>query len=146
MQTLGLGSQLVDQMTKPPRFLLSIIPGVQDFEIARRFAERKVLIQWIPRFPIPIKKSVASYYVDSPLVDAIVLVEMLRKFNYPDKKMFDEETDPDNHIAQYHQRMFIAGILRVMGETCICKGFGSSLIGITLQWYTNLPNNSIPFA
>ena len=25
----------------------------------------------------------------------------------------------------------------------MCKGFGSSLIGPALQWYTNLPNNSI---
>lgn len=28
-------------------------------------------------------------------------------------------------------------------ETCICKSFGSSLVRPALQWYTDLPNNSI---
>ena len=39
--------------------------------------------------------------------------------------------------------MFTTAIPRDLREACMCKGFGSSLIGPALQWYTNLPNNSI---
>ncbi|XP_057811605.1 uncharacterized protein LOC131025838 [Salvia miltiorrhiza] len=39
--------------------------------------------------------------------------------------------------------MFTVAIPRDMREACMCKGFDSSLIGPALQWYTNLPNNSI---
>ncbi|OVA11543.1 hypothetical protein BVC80_5069g1 [Macleaya cordata] len=58
-------------------------------------------------------------------------------------KLYDGTTDPDDHIAQYKQRMFTAAIPRDLREVCMCKGFGSSLIGPALQWYTNLTNNSI---
>jgi len=34
-------------------------------------------------------------------------------------------------------------IPRDLRKACMCKGFGSSLIRLALQWYTNLPNNSI---
>ena len=39
--------------------------------------------------------------------------------------------------------MFTAAILREQHKACMCKSFGSSLQGPTLQWYTNLANNSI---
>ncbi|XP_062118902.1 uncharacterized protein LOC133832597 [Humulus lupulus] len=91
----------------------------------------------------PIKKSAACYYTDSPFVDDIAMVEMSRKFSFPHMKIFDGTSNPDDHIAQHRQRMFTVAIPRDMREACMCKGFGSSLIGPALQWYTNLPNNSI---
>ncbi|KAL5550200.1 hypothetical protein UlMin_000376 [Ulmus minor] len=39
--------------------------------------------------------------------------------------------------------MFTTVIPRDLREACMCKCFGSSLIGPALQWFTNLPNNSI---
>ncbi|KAL5553151.1 hypothetical protein UlMin_040552 [Ulmus minor] len=39
--------------------------------------------------------------------------------------------------------MFTTVIPRDLREAWMCKGFGSSLNGPALQWYTNLPNNSI---
>ncbi|KAL5542642.1 hypothetical protein UlMin_010352 [Ulmus minor] len=39
--------------------------------------------------------------------------------------------------------MFTTAIPRDLRKACMCKGFGSSLIGPALQWYTNFPNNSI---
>ncbi|XP_031260630.1 uncharacterized protein LOC116118808 [Pistacia vera] len=39
--------------------------------------------------------------------------------------------------------MFTVSIPRALKEACMCKSFGSSLFGPTLQWYTNLPNGSI---
>ena len=68
---------------------------------------------------------------------------MPRKFNFPNMKLYDGTTAPDDHIAQYKQRMFTTAIPRELKEACMCKGFGSSLIGPALQWYTNLSNNSI---
>ena len=68
---------------------------------------------------------------------------MPQKFSFPNMKLYGRTTDPDDHIAQYKQQMFTTTILRDLREACICKGFRSSLIGPTLQWYTNLPNNLI---
>ncbi|XP_057811678.1 uncharacterized protein LOC131025917 [Salvia miltiorrhiza] len=103
----------------------------------------EALIQRIPGVPAPIYKSSENCYADSPFVDEIALVEMPVKFNFPSMQMFDGTTDPTDHIAQYKQRMFIAAIPRELRQAYICKGFGSSLIGPALQWYTNLPNYSI---
>ena len=103
----------------------------------------ETLIQRILGVPAPIKKSIANNFADSSFVDAITLVEMPRKFNFPNMKQFKGTTDPDDHIAQYKQCMFIVAIPRDLREACMCKAFGSSLSGLTLQWYTNLTNNYI---
>ncbi|OVA14896.1 hypothetical protein BVC80_8953g11 [Macleaya cordata] len=117
--------------------------GMHDRNIALRLAQMEALISRIPGVPAPIKKSLPSSYADSPFVDDIAPVEMPRKFSLPNMKLYDGTTDPDDHIAQYKQRMFTAAIPRDLREACMCKGFGSSLMGPTLQWYTNLHNNSI---
>ncbi|KAL5739405.1 hypothetical protein ACOSQ2_028585 [Xanthoceras sorbifolium] len=83
--------------------------------------------------PTFIKKSFLNSFADSSFVDAIALVEMPWKFNFPHVKHYNGTTDPDDHIAQY----------RSVREACMCKAFGSSLVGPALQWYTNLLNNSI---
>ena len=93
--------------------------------------------------PAPIKKSSVNLYVDSLFIDNIALVEMPQKFSFPNMNLYDGTTDPDDHIAQYKQRMSTTTIPRDLREACVCKGFGSNLIGPALQWYTNLPNNSI---
>ena len=68
---------------------------------------------------------------------------MPRKFALPNMKPYNGNTDPTDHIASYKQRMFTAAIARDLWEACMCKSFESSLIGLALQWFTNLPNNSI---
>ena len=93
--------------------------------------------------PTLIKKSFVNSYADSPFTDNIALVEMPQKFSFPNIKLYEGTTYSDDHIAQYKQRMFTTAILRDLREVCMCKGFGSSLIGPALQWYTNLPDNSI---
>lgn len=57
--------------------------------------------------------------------------------------MLDGTSDPDNHVAQYKQRMLTVAIQKEQREAALCKGFGSTLTGPTLQWYINLPNGSI---
>lgn len=56
-------------------------------------------------------------------------------------RFFDGTLDLDDHIALYKQRMFDVSIPRAQREECMCKGFGSSLAGTSLQWYTSLPNS-----
>ena len=87
----------------------------------------EALIQKISAVPAPIKRSNANSFTDSPFVDAIVLVEMPKKFSFPNMKQYEGTTDSDDHIAQYKQRMFTAAIPRDLREVCMCKAFGSSL-------------------
>ncbi|XP_023743491.2 uncharacterized protein LOC111891665 [Lactuca sativa] len=58
-------------------------------------------------------------------------------------KLYDGTTDPEEHIAQYRERMEIIPIPGHLKEACICKGFGSTLIGASLKWLLNVPPNSI---
>ncbi|KAL5564706.1 hypothetical protein UlMin_027870 [Ulmus minor] len=81
----------------------------------------EALIQKIPGVPAPIKKSLPHSYADSPFVDSIALVEMPRKFSFPNMKIYDGTTDPTDHIASYKQRMFTAAIPREQREACMCK-------------------------
>ena len=68
---------------------------------------------------------------------------MPKKFSFPNIKLYEGTTDPAYHIASYKQCLFIVAIPWELCEACMCKSFGSSLMGPTLQWYTNLPKNSI---
>ena len=79
--------------------------GTQDPEILKKFIEIEALIQQILGVPTPIKKSAPSCYADSLFVDEIALVEMPQKFSFPNMKLYNGTSDPDDHIAQYHQRM-----------------------------------------
>ena len=93
----------------------------------------------------PLKKSLPHNYADSPFVDSIALVEMPKNFTFPNMKLYNSTTNPNNHIASYKQMMFTAAIPHNLRESCICKGFEFSLVGPTLKLYTYLQNNSISF-
>ena len=79
--------------------------------VAKRFSATEALIQKIPGVPTPIKKSLPHSYADSPFVDSIALIEMPRKFYFPNMKMYDGTTNPTDHIAAYKHRMFTVAIL-----------------------------------
>ena len=74
-----------------------------DLEIVHRFTEIEALIQRIPGVPTPIKRSTANSFSNSPFVDEIALMEMSKKFNFPNMKQYDRTTDPDDHITHYKQ-------------------------------------------
>ncbi|KAH6787972.1 hypothetical protein C2S52_007524 [Perilla frutescens var. hirtella] len=112
-------------------------------ELEQRLAGIEAMITRIPGVPLPIRKAAPNSFADSPFVDEIGLTEMPSKFTLPSMKLFNGTSDPDDHIAQYKQKMFIAAIPKYLREACMCKGFGSSLSGAALQWFTNLPNASI---
>jgi len=71
------------------------------------------------------------------------LIEMPRKFSFRSIKAYDNTTDPDDHVAQYRQRMLAVALRKGSREVTLCKGFGSTLTGPALQWYINLPSRSI---
>ena len=68
---------------------------------------------------------------------------MPKKFSFPSIKAYDSTTDPDDHVAQYRQRMLAVALPKESHEATMCKGFGSTLAGPALQWYINLPSRSI---
>ena len=69
--------------------------------MAKRFVEMEAMIQRIPGVLIPIKKSLAHSYVDSPFVDSIALIKMPKKFSFSNMKIYDDTTNPMDHIASY---------------------------------------------
>ena len=58
-------------------------------------------------------------------------------------KLYDGTTDPEEHVAQYRERMETNHIPPHLKEACLCKGFGSTLTGAALKWLLNVPPYSI---
>ena len=128
--------QSSENIAQPNAISILLPSNTHEVELQRRLNEMEKLIRRIHGIPTPIKKSFVDSYADSPFTDNIALVEMPYKFSFPNMKLYNRTSDPDNHIAQYKQHMFTTAIPRDIREACICKGFGSSLIGLALPWYT----------
>ncbi|XP_056847442.1 uncharacterized protein LOC130498105 [Raphanus sativus] len=111
--------------------------------VSERFGTIQPMVERLPGVAPPIRRSNQGSYSDTPFVEEIALVDMLRKFSFPSIKMYEGTGDPDNHIAQYKQHMLAVAIPRDAREATMCKGFGSTLTGPALQWYINLPTKSI---
>ncbi|XP_038716428.1 uncharacterized protein LOC120009794 [Tripterygium wilfordii] len=58
-------------------------------------------------------------------------------------KLYNGTDDPEDYVAHYKLKMGAIAIPYRMHETCMCKGFGSTLTGPAFLWYINLPNGSI---
>ncbi|XP_013617532.1 PREDICTED: uncharacterized protein LOC106324054 [Brassica oleracea var. oleracea] len=110
---------------------------------SKRFDALQSMVERLPGVAPPIRRSNPDSYADTPFVEAIALVEMPRMFSFPSIKMYDGTGDPDDHIAQYKQRMLAVALPKESREATMCKGFGSTLIGPSLQWFINLPTRSI---
>uniref|UniRef100_A0A0D3AU41 Retrotransposon gag domain-containing protein n=2 Tax=Brassica oleracea var. oleracea TaxID=109376 RepID=A0A0D3AU41_BRAOL len=101
------------------------------------------MVERLPGVAPPIRKSNPDSYADTPFTDEITLIEMPRKFSFPNIKAYDGTSDPDDHVAQYRQRMLAIALPKESREATMCKGFGSTLTGPPLQWYINLPSRFI---
>ncbi|KAL0707413.1 hypothetical protein Bca4012_073839 [Brassica carinata] len=110
---------------------------------SRRFDAMQSMVERLPGVAPPIRRSNPDSYADTPFAEEIASVEMPRKFSFPSIKMYDDTGDPNDHIAQYKQRMLAVALPKESHEATMCKGFGSTLIGPALQWYINLPTRSI---
>ncbi|KAF3511592.1 hypothetical protein F2Q69_00006461 [Brassica cretica] len=110
---------------------------------SKRLDAIKSMVERLPGVAPPIRKSKPDSYADTPYADEITFIEMPRRFSFPSIKAYDGTSDPDDHVAQYRQRMLAVALPKESHEATICKGFGSTLTGPTLQWYINLPTRSI---
>ncbi|KAF3576812.1 hypothetical protein DY000_02031454 [Brassica cretica] len=110
---------------------------------SKRFDAMQSMVERLPGVAPPIRRSNPDSYADTPFVEDIASVEMPRKFSFPNIKMYDGTGDPDDHTAQYKQRMLAVALPKESREATMCKVFGSTLIGPALQWYINLPTRSI---
>ncbi|KFK40704.1 hypothetical protein AALP_AA2G030500 [Arabis alpina] len=84
--------------------------------IIRRMEELERMILRLPGIAPPITKSAPNCYAYTSFTDEIALVEMPKRFNFPTMVMYNGTTDPDNHIAQYKQRMFTTAVAKEFRE------------------------------
>ncbi|XP_010687261.1 uncharacterized protein LOC104901388 [Beta vulgaris subsp. vulgaris] len=111
-----------------------------DDPVQQHLQQLEDMIARIPGVPRPMEKATPNSYADSPFADPIALIEVPKRFSVPSMKLYDGTTDPNDHVAQYKQRMITISIPKNMWEACMCKGFGSTLTGPALQWFLNLNN------
>ena len=69
--------------------------------MAKKLEEMEAMIQRILGVPNSLKKSQPDSYADSSFINSIALVEIPKKFSFPNMKLYDGTTDPTNHIASY---------------------------------------------
>ncbi|KAF3595691.1 hypothetical protein DY000_02020411 [Brassica cretica] len=77
---------------------------------SKRLDAMQSMVEGLSGVPPPIKKSNPDSYVYTPFTDEITLIEMPRKFSFPSIKPYDGTIDPDDHIAQYKQRMLAVAL------------------------------------
>ncbi|XP_048493520.1 uncharacterized protein LOC125494062 [Beta vulgaris subsp. vulgaris] len=77
------------------------------------------MIARIPGVPRPMEKATPNS--DSPFADPIALIDVPKRFCVPSMKLYDGTTDPNDHVAQYKQRMITISIPKNMREACISR-------------------------
>ena len=106
----------------------------QDQMFSKRLDAMQSMVERLPGVAPFIRKSNPDSYADTPFTDEITLIEMPREFSFPSIKAYDGTTDPDDHVAQYRQRMLAVALPKELCEATMCKGFGCTLTGPALQW------------
>ena len=77
--------------------------------------------------------------LSSPLGQRILEYDPPRVFVIPDFSMFDDSSDPYDHMLHYNQAM----LLNANNDYLLCKVFPASLRGPVLAWFHKLPCNLI---
>ncbi|KAF3563356.1 hypothetical protein DY000_02013448 [Brassica cretica] len=67
---------------------------------------KKIKVAWsliytLPGVPPPIRRSVLDSYVDTPFADEIPLIEMARKFSFPNMRLYPERTPGSHHMQGF---------------------------------------------
>ncbi|KAL5854928.1 hypothetical protein ACOSQ4_004730 [Xanthoceras sorbifolium] len=119
---------LVTSSTSTPHNVELVNPNLlaSNSDVACRFAKMKALIQRIPGMPTPIKKSAINSFADSPFEDALVLVKMPRKFNFPNMKQYDGMTYPNDHIAEYSRGCSLLQFHTILEKPACAKALGQA--------------------
>ncbi|KAF5777072.1 hypothetical protein HanXRQr2_Chr12g0531361 [Helianthus annuus] len=111
--------------------------------MARELQKLKDMISSVPGVVKPIPEIADGSHKVSRFAPPICDAEIPKRFHIPTMKLYDGTTDPEEHIAQYRERMEINPIPERLKEACLCKGFGSTLTGSALKWLLSLPPYSI---
>ncbi|XP_038688732.1 uncharacterized protein LOC119987897 [Tripterygium wilfordii] len=136
------------RLPQPPCFPAAPFAGptiasVAQATMAKQIIELRGDIDKLTKAPPALAKINANCYTGSPFVDNIYQMDLPHKFSVPSMKLYNGTDDPEDHVAHYKLKMGAIAIPYGMHETCMCKGFGSTLTGPALRWYINLPNGSI---
>ncbi|XP_030924836.1 uncharacterized protein LOC115951839 [Quercus lobata] len=75
----------------------------------------------------------------SPFTHHIEGVILPRRFQQPTFPIYDDKTDPMEHVSQFNQRMAVHS----RNEALMCKVFLSSLGLVAMRWFNGLKTNSI---
>ena len=94
-----------------------------------------------PTFYMPPVAPIRGPYdmLSSPLEQHILNYESPRGFVIPSFSMFDDSTNPYDHMLHYNQTT----ILNSRNDRLLCKVFPASLRGPVLAWFHKFPCNSI---
>ena len=111
--------------------------------MARELQKLKDMISSVPGVVKPIPEIADGSHKVSRFAPPICDAEVPKRFHIPTMKLYDGTTDPEEHIAQYRERMEINPIPEKLKEAYLCKGFGSTLTGSALKWLLSLPPYSI---
>ena len=102
------------------------------------------LLTRLPGAPKPVAYESRDGFAESPFVEEIAKVKIPTKLNIqPFPKLYNGNTDPQDHVAQYKQKMWQLSIPWELIEPTMCKSFGATLSGPALQWLINLKFGSI---
>ncbi|XP_076954024.1 uncharacterized protein LOC143628275 [Bidens hawaiensis] len=110
--------------------------------IARELKKLKDMTSSVTRVIKPIPELSTGSHNISRFAPPICDAEIPKRFTAP-MKLYDGSTDLEEHVALYQERMEINPIPERLKEACLCKGFGSTLIGSALKWLLSLPPYSI---
>ncbi|KAJ9557895.1 hypothetical protein OSB04_012509 [Centaurea solstitialis] len=102
------------------------------------------LLTKLPGAAVPVEVEPKTGFQASPFVDEISLIDVPKKYTIPAfATKYSGVTDPVEHVAQYKELMWTVPIPAQFQEVCMCKSFGSTFTGATLQWLINLKPKSI---
>ncbi|KAF2575185.1 hypothetical protein F2Q70_00003766 [Brassica cretica] len=105
----------------------STIAAYLEEMFSNKFDTIQSMVERLPRVAPSILRSNPNSYADTLFVDEIALMEMSRKFSFPNIRMYDGTNDSKNHVAQYKQRRLTVAIQKEIREATMCKGFSSTL-------------------
>ena len=84
-------------------------------------------------------KKALSQISKSPFTQGIEKAKLPRRFHQPTFTMYNERTDPVEHVSQFKQKMDVHS----QDETLLCRVFPSSLGLMSMRWFDGLRTNSI---
>ena len=86
-----------------------------------------------------VMKKTLSQISKSPFTRGTEKAKLLRRFHQPTFTMYNERTDPVEHVSQFKQKMTVHS----QDEALLCRVFASSLGLMPMRWFDGLRTNSI---